>query len=61
MGLSNTAEFDLLLGARKSVCFSIHTLDSRQGRIGVLGPGERASMIVPVVDQGTDGSYQFLD
>ena len=45
----------------KTACFSLGALDLAEDLVGVLGPGERDGVVVPVVDEGADGGGQFPD
>jgi hypothetical protein len=45
----------------KSGCFSLGALDAGEDLVSVLGPGEWAGMVVPVVDEGADGGCQLFD
>src|SRR5450755_1471461 len=45
----------------KSACFSLRALDAGQDLVGVLGPGERAGVVVPAVDEGADGVGELAD
>src|SRR5205085_9171499 len=45
----------------KRVCFSLGALDAGEDRVGVLGPGKRPGVVVPVIDEGADGDDEFLD
>jgi hypothetical protein len=45
----------------KSGCFSLGALDAGEDLIGVLGPGERLEVVVPVVDDRADGLGELAD
>jgi hypothetical protein len=36
-------------------------LDAGEDLVGVLGPGERPGVVVPVVYEGADGDGEFFD
>lgn len=45
----------------KGVCFSLRALDLAEDLVGVLGPGKRLGVVVPVVDEGADGLGELAD
>ena len=45
----------------KDVCFSLRALDLAEDLAGVLGPGKRPGVVVPVVDEDADGLGQLAD
>src|SRR5258708_28783618 len=45
----------------KGACFSLGAFDAVQDLVGVLGPGEGARVLVPVVDVGADGVGELAD
>jgi hypothetical protein len=46
---------------RKSVCFSLGAVDLAEDLVGILGPGERAGVVVPVIDERADGVGELAD
>ena len=51
----------LVLVVCKRVRFSLRAFDAGEDLVGVLGPGERVRVVVPVVDEGADRGGEFLD
>jgi hypothetical protein len=49
------------LVVRKSACFSLRAVDAGEDLVGVLGPGERSGVVVPVVDEGADRLGELAD
>src|SRR5215510_6784879 len=45
----------------KNICFSLGAADAGQDLVRVLGPGERARVVVPGVDEGADGVHELAD
>jgi hypothetical protein len=45
----------------KGACFSFGALDLAEDLVGVLGPGERVRVVVPVVDEAADGGVELAD
>jgi hypothetical protein len=45
----------------KSACFSFRTFDLGEDLVRVLGPGERAGVVVPAVDERADRCGELLD
>ena len=45
----------------KTACVSLGALDLAEDLVGVLGPGERVRVVVPVVDEGADGIGELAD
>ncbi len=45
----------------KGACFSLRALDLAEDLVGVLGPGERVRVVVPVIDEGADGVGELAD
>jgi hypothetical protein len=49
------------LVVRKSVGFSLRAFDFAEDLVRVLGPGERARVVVPRVDERSDRRGELLD
>ena len=45
----------------KNACFSFGSFDAGEDLLGVLGPGERARVVVPGVDERADGLGELAD
>jgi predicted TPR repeat methyltransferase len=58
-GVDLTAES--VASACKGACFSLGAFDAVQDLVGVLGPGEGARVLVPVVDVRADGVGELAD
>jgi len=52
---------EALLVLCKGACFSLGAFDAVQDLVGVLGPGEGARVLVPVVDVRADGVGELAD